>query len=83
MKLLIEQGADVNAHDKGRSTPLHLAVSPSFAFYANIGVLRLLLNHGANVDEKDGRGQTAFQIASLNGLSEIVTLLTDHRVRDA
>ena len=82
VKLLIEQGADVNAHDKGYLTPLHLTVSSPFPSDTNIGAVHLLLSHGANVDEEDGRGQTPFQLASSNGLSEIATLLSNHRMRD-
>ena len=82
VKLLIEEGADVNAHDKGNSTPLHLAASLLIAFDGLIGVVHLPLSHGANLDEKDGRGETPFQLASSNGVYEIAELLSDHRVRD-
>ena len=63
----------MTARDKTHSTPLHLAASLAFAG----GIVRLLLNHGANVGAKDDRGRTPFQIASSNGHSEIAELLSD------
>jgi ankyrin repeat protein len=41
-------------------------------------VARLLLSHGANVDDKDGEGKTPFQVASSEGHHEIAKLLLDH-----
>lgn len=76
MKLLIQHGADVNAHDEGYSTPLHLAVSSRIAFHGDTSIVQLLLSHGASADEQDDRGQSPFQIASSNGLSEIAELMS-------
>ncbi|KAF8263372.1 hypothetical protein EI94DRAFT_1788533 [Lactarius quietus] len=41
-------------------------------------VARLLLSHGAKVDEKDGEGMTPFQLASSEGHVEMTKLLADH-----
>ncbi|KAH9051147.1 ankyrin repeat protein [Lactarius deliciosus] len=74
MKLLILNGADVNAQDERHSTPLHLTASSHFALKDN--VVRLLLSHGADVGAKDDRDQTPFHIASSRGLSKIAELLS-------
>ena len=78
VKLLVQHGADVNAHDEEHSTPLHRAVSSRFALDGNINIVRELLGHGANVDERNDRGQTAFQIASSIGLFKIAELLSNY-----
>ena len=44
VRLLIEHGADVSAHDKNHSTPLHLASSS----LENAETVRFLLEHGAD-----------------------------------
>ena len=75
VKLLIQHGADANAKDGRHATPLHLAASSHLSLKGN--VVRLLLDHGANViTDKDDRDQTSFQIASSRGLSEIAELLS-------
>ena len=43
---LIEKGVDVNAKDKNGSTPLHYA-----AKMANLKVVKLLIEHGADIIE--------------------------------
>ena len=47
VKLLIQHGADANAKDGRHATPLHLAASSHLSLKGN--VVRLLLDHGANV----------------------------------
>ncbi len=56
---LLEHGADPNACGHDHSTPLHQASSEGL-----LEVARVLLSYGANVDEKDGKGRTPFQVAS-------------------
>ena len=70
-RLLLERGADVNARDNDRSTPLHAA-----ARYGRVDVVRVLLEHGANVGAEDKYGRTALQVASSN---EVVKLLLEHK----
>ena len=45
-----------------------------------VEVVRVLLEHGANVGAEDnqGTGRTAFQIASTNGYGEFIELLSEH-----
>jgi len=52
------------------STPLHEASSGG-----SLEVTRLLLSHGANVDEQDSDGRTPFQVASSD---ELRKLLLEH-----
>ena len=73
MELLLRHGANVDALDGRRSTPLHLAVSSRLALKGD--VVHLLLGYGANAGIKNDRGQTPFQISLSSGLPEITELL--------
>jgi len=44
-QVLIEHGADVNAQDDNKSTPLHLASSGG-----HVELAQVLIEHGANVN---------------------------------
>ena len=75
MRWLLNHGADVNSryesYGGARWTALHNAAANEY-----LEVARLLLSHGASVDEKDANGRTAFQVA--HG-PEMMKLLLDHR----
>ena len=58
VRLLIEHGADVVAHDEAHSTPLHLA-----AKCASAQTVRLLIEHGADTTAKDRSDQTPLHLA--------------------
>jgi ankyrin repeat protein len=72
---LLEHGADPNIRprDDGHLTTLHLA-----SFERSLEGARLLLRYGVNVDEKDEKGRTPFQVASERGYDEITKLLVEH-----
>jgi ankyrin repeat protein len=48
-KILLERGADVNTRRKNDWTPLHFA-----SYFGNVEIVRLLLDHGANLDAATG-----------------------------
>lgn len=77
--LLIRCQADVNALNGNQSTPLHLAASSHLALEGTI--VRLLLQHGANIDAKDSEGHTPFEIASSEGNWWIAKVLSDYQAR--
>ena len=58
VKFLIEKGAEVNAQNVGRQTPLHLATIASHA-----EIVIHLLDHGVDHKIKDKEGHTAFEMA--------------------
>jgi len=59
MKLLLDQGADVNAKDKAGQTALYVAVQQN----KNTDSIKLLLDKGADINTKDKVGRTALHIA--------------------
>jgi ankyrin repeat protein len=75
VKLLVASGADVNAVSKnlGR-TPLLIAAS----YPGSVAALQLLLDHGANIHAKDGRGMHALGRAALSADVEVVRFLVEH-----
>lgn len=81
-RALIELGAKINAEDKNKQTPLHLAASQGLPlsksdpiliaispinFSANEDVVRALIELGAKVDAEDVNKKTPSQIADQKG----------------
>ena len=59
VKLLLENGADVNAKEEGEDlTALHLA-----SYEGHLEIVKLLLENGANVNAQDKNGKTALYYA--------------------
>ena len=71
---MVEHGADVNARTTRGLTLLHVAVEEK----KNDEVVRVLLEHGANVDAEDDEGRTPFQIASARRGDKTMKLLLEH-----
>ena len=72
-RLLIDAGADVEAETgmgQGKAHPLHLA-----AEFDRAAVAALLLEHGAKVDVRDSRSNTALLIAAKSGYADVVEVL--------
>lgn len=72
-ELLIKAGADVDAEagaGQGSAHPLHLATQ-----FNHPAVVALLLDHGAKVDTKDSRGDTALLLAAKSGYTDIAEQL--------
>ena len=71
MKLLLEHGADVNAANKRKSTPLFWALHDE-------SKVRVLLDHGASVNAKTIDGRTpVYQAASMANAVPVLRLLLD------
>jgi len=88
-KYLIDLDADVNA-TFGFTVPLHILAPmrlmsreyrhPLHAACRNghIEIVKLLLQHGANVHNTDQKGQTAFHYAAESGYVEVMSLLIEY-----
>ncbi len=72
MKLLLDKGADIDARDCRRSTPLLNAVRNDF----NDAAI-LLLNHHADTSAKDYHLRHALHFACENGNHVLATLLLE------
>lgn len=70
---LIDLELDANTHNVYRMSPLHLA---SMAQYKDMA--RILLNHGANVNQQDISGRTPLIISCQKNDIDICNLLLDH-----
>jgi len=71
-RLLLEAGADVHAVSRNTltNTPLHAATAGK-----HTDVALLLIEHGANGQTTDAGGYTPAQIATQNGLADVVKKL--------
>ena len=76
VKILLEAGADVNAQADGTHTALMYACYHKDK--ANIKVVELLLQLGANTNIKGKTGLTALDLAKQNQLHYIASLLRKH-----
>lgn len=73
IRLLVNNGANLNCVDLVGNTPLHHAVIDN-----NLEIAQLLLDYSADVDFKDDSGQTALHMAALFGRLEFVKLLIQY-----
>ncbi len=62
-RLLVEKGADINAHSSNGMTPLLIAVS----VHGNAATVRYLLEKGADVKPAGPIGSDALQISRVEG----------------
>jgi ankyrin repeat protein len=70
VKLLIDEGAIVNAVTNIHETPLHIA-----AFKGSLDIAELLIDKGASINTIAIRNETPLHRAALSGYPEIVELL--------
>jgi ankyrin repeat protein len=73
---LIEYGAEVNFQHNSEGTALyHACVSDD----SPLGIIKLLLDHQADVNLQGGLFNTAFQAASARGKLKVVELLLENK----
>jgi hypothetical protein len=77
IRSLLKFGANPNARNNERQTPLHL-VSSWGLMPLRLEVAHTLLAHGADVDAEDGHGRTLLQLALARGEDELVRLLSEY-----
>ena len=70
VSLLLDHGAEVDAHTRFQATPLHYASSIGCTASA-----KLLLEHGANINAQESWGQTPLAIAVKQGHPHMVKFL--------
>lgn len=70
VKLLLDNGAEVNARDEDRETPLGVAADDG-----DLYILKLLISRGANINTKNSCGDTPLTEAAEEGHLDIVKLL--------
>jgi len=81
MRLLLDQGADVNARDHGGRTPLHYSSfqagkeGVSDNTKGTVEGARLLLKYGADIDARDNAGKTPLQFALDHNYHEMAEFL--------
>lgn len=71
-KLLIDNGADVNAKNNDGHTPLHYA-----CVFGHVDAAKLLIHNEANVNAKDNDGYTPLHCACENGHVDVAKLLIE------
>ncbi|KAA0162206.1 hypothetical protein FNF28_04810 [Cafeteria roenbergensis] len=71
---LLEAGAPVSwADQRFRWSPFAIA-----ALSERLPLMRLLLEHGADLEAKDQSGQTALIMSAANGKADVMALLLEH-----
>ena len=71
MGMLLERGANVNAQEEDESTPLHPV---SFQCHWHPELVRMLLEHGADVSVRNNLGLTPSLLASRSRNVEVIRI---------
>lgn len=77
LKLLLEAGANIEAKDTKRQTPLHLAASYKVA----AEIVTFLVNNHANLNALDGDGKTPLIHSAMEGYLETTKILVARGAR--
>ncbi|HEY0323557.1 MAG TPA: ankyrin repeat domain-containing protein [Pyrinomonadaceae bacterium] len=73
IKLLVAQGADVNALSRDEWTPLMIA-----SLGGDVEMVKTLFGNGAALHDAGGKGWTALMIATIEGQTDVVRALLEH-----
>jgi hypothetical protein len=73
--ILINKGADINAHDRMGITPLLLVCGKQLP--GNKTIAEMLIQRGAYVNDRDSRGYTPLLLSLSGGTSEVAELLIE------
>ena len=73
VKMLLEEGTNVNIRDRSGSPPLHAA-----SLSGHVHVMQLLLNKNADIESETRYGDTPLHHACMRGKLEAVELLLDN-----
>jgi len=98
VEVLLKFGADVGAWDNNNITPLHFAVSSLFQREFSVSpfddfprlwsiitgkTTKLVLEHGANPQMQNDKGETPLQVALTRGEQGIIDVLSDCAQNDS
>ncbi|KAI1780339.1 ankyrin repeat-containing domain protein [Hypoxylon cercidicola] len=72
INLLLDSGANPNAQNKDQQTALHWAAASG-----NARIVRMLLEHGADMGVRDVHGFTPWYFAKENGVDDVVIRMLD------
>ena len=74
-RLLLEHGAD-RAQERDHSTPLHFLAGA--ARFENVATIRMMLEHGVDVNARNNNDSTPLHEAARNGKVDAMRVLLDH-----
>ncbi len=78
-QMLLDHGANMNEQNEQGETPLHLVSRGQYDSEEHgVGIARLLLARGVDVNAQDKDQFTPFLLAAFNGRLEIAQVLLDH-----